>query len=262
MTVAVVARAFGERWRALLGYGLGMGLMIVWVVALYPSVEGALADYIEAMPELMKTMFGVGSIDDVGAFLNVEIFSAVGPIIFIALGISFGAGTVAGEENARILPLVLSTPITRRRLLAAKLAAMTLDLAALGLVTFLSIVVGAALIGGGVSLWNAFAACLQLTALGWLFGTLALGIGAVTGRKAWATGASAGVAILAYLVDVMAPLVDTLERLEPLSPFDWYLGNDPMANGLSVRGLALLVGVTLVLAAVAAIGFERRDVGA
>jgi hypothetical protein len=51
---------------------------------------------------------------------------------------------------------------------------------------------------------------------------------------------------------------DVLERL---SPFSWYLANDPVAQGLSIPGSAALATTTFVAWAVALVGFARRDLG-
>jgi ABC-2 type transport system permease protein len=261
MTTLVLRRAFADRRRSLIGYGIGLGLMIVWVMAIYPSIASALADYMEAMPEVMKQMFGVEDITNLAGFVNAEIFSAVGPIVLIAVGITFGAGTLAGEEHDRTLQLVLAMPVRRSRVVLAKLWAMLLNLTALGLLTALSLLVGVTVAGGGIPTGNVLAASAQLTALGWLFGALALAVGAVTGRKGWASAGPAGLALVTYLLYVMAPMTDVLEPFRGVSPFEWYVGNNPLENGLDVGGLALLVGFSAVFAAIAVVGFERRDVG-
>jgi ABC-2 type transport system permease protein len=98
---------------------------------------------------------------------------------------------------------------------------------------------------------------LLLLVLG--FATVALAVGAVTGRRAVALGVASGVAVVAFILDALGPAVGA-EWMTTVSPFSWYLGEDPLTNGFDWAGLALL-GVVPVVAAVAALAaFDRRDV--
>ena len=69
------------------------------------------------------------------------------------------------------------------------------------------------------------------------------------------------VALATYLVNALGSLVDWLEPLRRLSPFHWYAPGNPLVDGLSVGGLALLLGGSAVLGVVAVVTFDRRDVG-
>jgi ABC-2 type transport system permease protein len=261
MNTAVVVRGLQDRRRSVLGYGIGLGLMIVWVMALYPSVERELADYVDAMPEAMKSLFAIDDITSLAGFVHAEIFSLIGPLVFVALAMTSGAAAIAGEERERILPVVLATGVGRRNLLLARLAALALQLAGLGAITFAALLVGLLPASGGIGVPAAAGAVLQLTALGILFGTLALTIGAATGRKGLAVGTATGTALAAYLIDALANVVGWLEPFEEISPFHWYAPANPLTAGPSLGGFALLVGASAVLAVIAVLGFDRRDVG-
>lgn len=261
MMAAVLARGLADRRRAVLGYGIGLGLMILWVMALYPSVEGELDDYVEAMPETMKSLFGLDDISNLAGFVHAEVFSMMGPLVFLALAVTTGAGTIAGEERDRILPLVLATGVGRGRVLLSKWVALALDLAAVAALSLVALLTGSVLAGGGIGFAAATTATLQMAALGLLFGTLALAVGAATGRKALASGVAVGAALATYLIDALANLVGWLEPAQVISPFHWYAPGNPLIDGASPGGLALLAGFTGLLVALAVTSFDRRDVG-
>jgi hypothetical protein len=62
----------------------------------------------------------------------------------------------------------------------------------------------------------------------------ALGIGAATGQgRAVAFGATAGIGVLAYAVNGFAPQIHA-EWLRYLSPFHYYIGGEPLTNGLQL----------------------------
>ena len=64
----------------------------------------------------------------------------------------------------------------------------------------------------------------------------------------------------AYVVNGLGPLVSWLEPLQKLSPFYQYAGHDPLRNGVSWLAVGVAVGTVVLLVAVAAAGFGRRDV--
>lgn len=261
MTAAIVIRGVRDRHRSVIGYGVGLGLMIVWVMALYPSVENELADYVDAMPEAMKSIFGFDDITSLAGFVHAEIFTLMGPIVFLALAISVGSSMIAGEERERILPMVLATGVGRRDVLLSKFGALTLDIVGLAVITLAALLIGLLPAGGGIGLAAATTATLQLSLLGLLFGTLALTVGAATGSKSMAGGVAVGVALATYLTDALANLVGWLEPFETFSPFHWYAPGNPLVDGVSPGGVGLLVTVTALLVVAGIDRFDRRDLG-
>src|SRR5262249_51731032 len=124
---------------------------------------------------------------------------------------------------------------------------------------FVGLVAGVAIAGGGVSTGNLAALSLHLEVFGIAIGALALALAGVTGRKPVAAGGAAAFAVLGFLINGFAPLVDAIEWLKYISPFYYYEGHDPIANGVNVGDLAVLLGAAVVLTATAVYGFGRRD---
>jgi ABC-2 type transport system permease protein len=261
MTAAIITRSVAERRRGVLGYGIGLGLMVVWVMAIYPSVEKELPDYIDAMPETMKSLFGMEDITSLAGFVHAEVFSLMGPLVFLAFAISAGSSTIAGEERDHILPIVLATGVGRRNLLLSKLAALGVELAGLVAITLSSLLIGTVIGGGGIGLAAATAATVQLGMLGLFFGSVALAIGAATGRKSLASGVTVALALATYLADALANIIGWLEPVQIMSPFHWYSPSNPLVHGASIIGFLLLAGCTAVLATAAVVTFDRRDIG-
>lgn len=94
--------------------------------------------------------------------------------------------------------------------------------------------------------------------VGVLFGTLALAVGAATGRRGLARGVAAAFAVASYLVSSLADLVSLLRPVRPLSPWYQAIGVDPITHGFSWR-LLILVGLTAAFVAASSAAFERRD---
>ncbi|MBD0338573.1 MAG: hypothetical protein ICV67_04705 [Thermoleophilia bacterium] len=96
-----------------------------------------------------------------------------------------------------------------------------------------------------------------LLALG--FGAIALLIGAATGRRGLAIGATASGAVAAYVVSSLAVLVDVLEPLRVASPYYHYAASDALRGGLAPGHTAFLALLAAGSALLAPAAFGRRD---
>jgi ABC-2 type transport system permease protein len=112
----------------------------------------------------------------------------------------------------------------------------------------------------GLSTTGVVAAMTHLALLGTVFGALALLVGARTGRVSVSRALPACVAVLAYVVNGLAPTVTWLSRVRPASPFFQYLGHDPIRHGMSWPDAGISAGTALVLVVAAGWCFGRRDV--
>ncbi|MGH7721230.1 MAG: hypothetical protein ACRENL_00155 [Candidatus Dormibacteria bacterium] len=119
-----------------------------------------------------------------------------------------------------------------------------------------------ALGGGGITVGHITALALLLACFGFTAGALALALAAGTGRRSLSVAVAAGVAILGWLINSFAPLVSILSWLKYLSFFYYYAGHDPLTRGVDIVGMAVLVGLTLLLTLVAMAAFEHRDLRA
>lgn len=249
-----------ERWRAAAGTGAVLGVVAVMVVALYPSIGRSLSDLAEQLPPAVVNLLGGASTSTLTGWVELEYVSILGPFALLLLGAALGAGWLAGAEEQGTAGLVLSTPATRRAVVLAALAAgvpllgLTAGLSAVGLL------VGDALVAEGrLDTAGVLATHVQLLALGVLGLALALAAGALTGRRAVALAAVGVVGVVSYLVDGFAPTVDGLAWLEDLSAFSWAVGSHPLRTGVDPAGLALLLVASAVLAVVAVVAHDRRD---
>jgi ABC-2 type transport system permease protein len=254
-----------DQRRGLLAWAVSLALLVGMYISVWPSMGGSTyKDMFDQMPEAMKSLFASNAADlgTATGFVQVELMSFMGPMLVLIYAINAGAAAIAGEEDRHTLDLLLANPVSRTRIVLDKLAAMTAGVVLLSVVMGLALMAGGPLTdmhlpGGGVT-----AAMLHMGLLGLVFGALALAMGAMTGHAAASRAVPAVVAVLAYVVNGLAPLVSWLEPLRKFSPFYQYSGHDPLLNGISVAGVGVALGTIAVLAAVAVWGFSRRDVAA
>ena len=170
-----------------------------------------------------------------------------------------GASALAGEEERGTLDLLLSQPVSRRGVAAAKLASAATEVAVLTLVLWLALWAGVAIFDMGVPAANLLAAALTAGALGLAFGAIAFLLGAATGRRALAIGITAALAVAAYLVNALAALVSGLGPLQKASPFYHYAVGDPLRQGIAPAHVVILIAIAAISAAAGIALFERRD---
>jgi len=184
-------------WKGLLGWTLSTLALVVAVAAFFPAIKGnsAVTGSFDSLPPSVQAAFGIADLGSAAGYLQGQLFSTLGPLIFLSFAIGRGARAIAGEEEAGTLDLLLSYPLARRSALLAKLAAAVLLLAVLGAVVFVAIAGSSAIFGLDVPVTNVAAAVLGAVLLAVLFAALALLVGAATGSRALAIAVAAAAAV-------------------------------------------------------------------
>lgn len=258
---SVFARTVHEHRRTLAGWTVGLFAYSLAMTGVYPTIRAfpALAQLHESYPKALRSLFDITDLTTGAGYLRAEIFSLVGPALIIVLAVSWGGDVIAGEEERGTIDLLLANPITRRRVVLEKWAALVAGVAlgALGLGAGLAIGIPAT--GMRIGAVSVLAAICAVTLLGALFGTLALALGAATGRRGLARGLSVLLAVLAYLLSTLPTLVNWLRPLRPLSPWYHALGVDPLVRGFAPAHLLLVVALGACIGTAGIVAFDRRD---
>lgn len=263
----VLLKTLRDLRRGFAGWGLGLVAYVALLAAVYPSIRdnAALNRMAKDYPEALKSFIGFGGEIDyttAAGYLGIEVFSFMAPLLFVIAAVSAGSAALAGEEERGTLDLLLSLPVSRRRVAVEKAGALLTEIAGLGLVLGLSLWVGARAVGMHSSAGHLAAATLDVALLALAYGGIALLVGAATGRRGITVGLTAALAVAAYLVSSLASLVDALGPAQKLSPFYWYSATNPLRHGLDVIHPLLLVALAAAAVAAATAVFERRDLAA
>jgi ABC-2 type transport system permease protein len=249
-----------DRRRSVWAWGLPLGLMSAFIVAIFPSVETSLSKAIKGYPQGLKEAFGIGELTSVEQYLHAEMLSLIVPLALGYLAVRAIASGLTGAAESGRLDVLLSAPVSRARLVAAGFLATAVELAAVLLVTGLLTGVGSLLAGSGLDAAAAvrgFANVWPLALLFAGFGVIAAGFSL---RTSVVTGSVAGLLVAMYVLDLVGRLDPSLSGVRYASVFKYY-GN---AIEGGIEPLAF-IGVTLAACALAALGawlFERRDLAA
>ena len=255
-------RALAERRRLLAGLSVGGFLLALLTTALYPSLGAEYDTIFEEMPAALASMLGDAELGTIEGWLQVEVFSFMGPGLVIGAAISVGSGALTGAEQAGRLTLVSSGPVHRSTIVIAVATsiAITAAITTGGLVS--GIAMGALFAGVSVSVGSVFAASLLLMLLGVTIGMIALAVGALTGRRGTSLAVAISVTVISYCVFSFFPLSERLDAVADVSLWHPYAAGQPLANGLDLGHVLIFVVAITAAVVVAILGFERRDLTA
>ena len=257
----VLRRTLADSWRSTIAWAVGLAAAISLYLPLYPSIGGEeMAALISSMPEEMMNTFGFDQIATGAGYTQSTFFGLIGFVLLTIAGSSWGASAIAGAEESGRLELTLAHGVSRTQYALES---------ALAILVRLVVLVGLALVLAsvlndpselGLEPANIVAVSAALLGLILLISTVALAVGALTGRRSAAVGAGAGVAVVGYVLNAIGNQSADLEWLHRFSPYDWAYANTPLADGADWGGLGLLAAGILLAVVVATVALRRRDV--
>lgn len=241
---------------ALAGTTFGLTLLMA---LLYPTYRDSFAN-VEIPPVFESFLGDAASLGSPEGFLTAEVFSWM-PILIAVFAVMWSTGTLAGDEAAGDLDLLLAQPTTRRRLFLGKAAGLTAGLVAVTGAMLPGLLLGAAVsdmdLGAG-ALAAATAAQLPLVLLYLAIGLLAAA--ALPSRRA-ATVLTTAALVAAYVVQIVAGAVPDLADLGRLTPLHWSDASAEMVDGPKPLRWIAMVAVAALVAIAALVLFERREIG-
>jgi ABC-2 type transport system permease protein len=248
---------------AILGWGIGMGLVIVSPMASVatlistPAQRAALA----ALAAQFAWNADPVAADTIGGYATFKI----GIFIFLICvwPLLAASRTLRGEEDRGSLDVLLSMPRTRGRIALEKLAAMWAALLLIGLVVGLLAYLGGRAFKAEFSLVDGLLFGLNLSLICAVFGAAALLISQFTQERGPAAGATGALLLVFIVLDMVHRVIPDTEWISRLSPIYYYNLSKPLipSYGTSVEGLLVQLVLAVVLSAVGVWLFARRDAG-
>lgn len=258
----ITRKALWDQRKNLLGWAIGLAGATFIYTGVYGIFDPTEFDSIvESLPEEFLEAFGWDNFASPSGYLGSTVYGLVIPILTVVFAIAFGTRLLAADEEAGTLELTATYPVSRISLVLQRV--MAVAVACFGMATVVFAVV--ALLSGPVSLnvplENILAASFQLAMLALVFGSLAVAIGGFIGRRGLVIGAAAAVAVVSYFGSTIVPQISGLAWFQNFSVFYYYGGATVLEEGFAAGNALILIGLSVVFVAVAAFGFNRRDIG-
>lgn len=264
MSLPLAAYEARRRLKGSVALAAGMSLLGLVMVGFFPSVQASGADleaYLESLPPAFRAAFGVESFATVGGFLATELYQ-FGWVLLLGLYVAYRAGGAVAEPAERgRLDLLLSTPISRTRLLLETYASFLVPVALVNVLGAVAVYAGVVAVGESIAVGRL--AMVHLLSVPYLLACAAIGLllSVSLQRSALAERGALGAIFGLFLLDTVASISE-YERLGAVSPTYYY---DPTAvlvrgeYGLVEAGVLLVATAALLGLAVAV--FRRVDVG-
>jgi ABC-2 type transport system permease protein len=258
----VFTKSLWDSRRTLPGWTVAVVAVAAMYAAFWPTVRSPeMSKALAAYPQDLLEAFNYSNLTTVQGYLGSAVYGLLVPLLTAVFMISAGARSVAGDENAGTLDLVLAHPVSRRSLALQRFAGVLVGIAIVALALFLAFVaLRVPFQLDDVAVTGFLAMNLHLALFGACFGALAFAVGAATGSKALSLGVSSAVAVLTYLANSVFPQVESVIWTRNLSPFHWYLAGEPLTNGIQPAGTLTLLAETAALATIGTLLFEHRDI--
>jgi len=184
----------------------------------------------------------------------------------IGLGGAFFAALVAiesisKEERDKTSEFLLVHPISRTNIISQKLLSVIVRVLVLNVVVFLAVIISIAAIGEPVPMKEMILLHLAYFLVQLVIAGICFGISAFISKGS--LGIGMGVALLFYVINLIANLDDSVEGLSYLTPFGFCEGSDIIAN-LSLDGvrIAIMAAAACVCTGLAYVKYPRKDIAA
>lgn len=261
-SVPVLRRSIRESWRGLIGWSLGIAALLFLYLPLFQSfgTGGQLQAVIDALPKELTTTIGYDQIATGAGYAQSTFFGLTGFVLFTIASVIWGSSAIAGAEESGRLELDLAHGVGRGQYVIEQALSALLRLLWLGLLAGLIVWGMNGPIGLGIDPPRIIGASAAVAGLGFLTAAVGLLAGALTGRRAWASGAAAAVAVLGYVFQAAAKQSSDLDGLKYLSPYAWVYHHPPLTEGVDQRGLAVTWALGIVFCVASAFALRRRDV--
>jgi ABC-2 type transport system permease protein len=231
-------------------------------IPLFRSIGGNdnMKQLISSLPsELVKTI-GYEQISTGAGYTQSTYFGLMGLLLLTIAATAWGTTAVAGAEETGSLELTLAHGVSRQQLVWERALAIAVRLA--WLVALSATIIWLLNDSAGLDLEfdNLIIVSVALFTLTFLSATMALAVGAITGRRIYATSSGAGVAVLGYALNAVANQAGDFEWLHNLSVNFWAFGSLPLATGDGLSGSFLLAWCSVALIAIGGFALRRRDI--
>ncbi len=235
-------------------YGLLLGSFYDTII----TMEG-FDELLKGYPQELLAFFGnMTEMTTPWGYLDIEYFTFINLIIGIfAIGVC--VNLIVGDEEKGLLDLALAHPISRTRLYWGRLMAFLTMIAAILLISWLSLVIPSKAYGFDLTPTEFLRPFLSLFAISMFFSTFALLLSFILPSTRLAGTLSGAMMVLNFLLIGLSGINPDLEPFMKFTPMHFYQG------GYAIKGLEWgwffgLLFAALLFALLAWIQFLKRDI--
>lgn len=247
------------RRNGIIGWALGLCFFPIVYIGIYPSVAEEMAGLADL--EIYQAMgVNLGTFADwIGSIVVVFL-----PLVAAIYALLNGTGTLAAEEEDGRLEMMVTLPVPRWKIVAAKALALTIStiliMLFVGVVTYIVFAMIESQVETQLTGLDLVWAVLSGWPVVFAMGMLGMFLAAFTSRRRIASLIATAYLIVSYFGSNLATQASALEPFEPLFLFT-YLDStgQGVIEGQQIGDVLVLLGIGVVALALALFFFQRRD---
>lgn len=241
---------------------VSIGFLLAVCVFLFPEMKGEMEGINDVFASMgaFTAAFGMDRLN----FGTLVGFYAIECGNVLGLGGAFYAslcavGILSKEEKDRTAEILLTHPVSRKRIIAEKLIAVMLQITAMNVIIYILSVSSMAVIGeeipwNEVNLLHLAYYLLQIELAGICFGISAF-------LRKGSAGIGLGIAAIMYVLNLISNITESAEFLKYITPFGYCEGADIVTNG-SLDGTLIAIGMAMCIGGVVAafLRYLQKDI--
>jgi ABC-2 type transport system permease protein len=249
----------------IIGWGIGLFLLGLLLVPFFDSFaedQQAFEQLLDVYPEEFTAFFGdFSAFATPEGFLNIEFFSYM-PLILGIFGVLAGSGLIASDEESGRLDLIMSHPIRRYGLLAARIGAFFVATIAICVIAWLGIVLPMEMFSElmDIPAFDVLLPFISLVAVVLLFSAISLLLSLLVPSRRMAAMLSGVILVASFFLTGLAGIIEELEQAAKFSPLNYYQGGLALTEPMNWGWIAAILGISLLLYALSLVLYQRKDI--
>lgn len=251
-----------RRW-SMLWWSIGIVSLVIVTLAFYPTIHDQAAQLNKSFGGLSNStlaLFGGTDFFSPVGYLNSQLVYLMFPLLLAILGIGLGSSLIGREESDGTMELLLARPVSRTRLLNAKVLAGGLIILVVTAIGSAAIILMSKAVNLGIPLGYIAAACFACFMLILTFSSLAFLLAATGRGRGAALGISVVYALGGYIIGSLATSVHWLKTPSLIFPYHYYQTADILRGTFNWSSIIFFAVFTIVCVLLAWLSFRRRDV--
>ena len=250
--------------KSLIFWSIGVILMVASGMSKYAGLKSSgqsITEVFSQMPKSMQAVMGIGPLDlskASGFYGLLFLYLVLMATIHAAM---LGATIISKEERDKTSEFLFVKPVSRTKIISAKLLAAFTNIVIFNLVTFVSSLVAVGKMSEGEDVNGDIAITMVgMFILQLVFLAIGSAISAVKKRPKTAGSLATGILLLVFLLSVAIDLNEKLENLKYLTPFKYFEAKNMMYGG-GFEGVYLILSALLIvlLIYVTYVFYKKRD---
>ena len=260
----VFLREMKANRKSLIIWSVGMFLLIASSMGKYAGMSGSgqsINDLMTQMPKALQAIWGVGIFDLTTASGYYGILFIYLALMATIHAVMLGANIISKEERDKTTEFLFVKPVSRSKIITAKLLAALTNIMIFNIVTLSSSILLVNKYANGEEVSGDIALLMVgLFALQLIFLSIGSSIAALSKNPKNAASLSTGILLITFILSIIIELNEKLVNLKYLTPFKYYEAKELLlGEGFDIVYVTLSAVIITALFSATYAYYKKRD---